>query len=85
MFDAAIKADPENAQAYAWKACTMGQGLGRGFIQRAMEEVMPEFSNLMSSALKIDPNDFECHRLLSAVNAMSGKFKLAVEHGKKST
>ena len=84
MFDAAIKADPENAQAYAWKACTMGQGLGRGFIQRPMEEVMPEFSNLMSSALKIDPNDFECHRLLSAVNAMSGKFKLAVEHGKKA-
>ena len=84
MFDAAIKADPENAQAYAWKACTMGQGLGRGFIKRPMEEVMPEFSNLMSSALKIDPNDFECHRLLSAVNAMSGKFKLALEHGKKA-
>ena len=84
MFDAAIKADPENAQAYAWKACTMGQGLGRGFIKRPMEEVMPEFSDLMSSALKIDPNDFECHRLLSAVNAMSGKFKLALEHGKKA-
>ena len=84
MFDAAIKADPENAQAYAWKACTMGQGLGRGFIKRPMEEVMPEFSNLMSSALKIDPNDFECHRLLSAVNAMSGKLKLALEHGKKA-
>ena len=84
MFDAAIKADPENAQAYAWKACTMGQGLGRGFIKRPMEEVMPEFSDLMSSALKIDPNDFECHRLLSAVNAMSGKLKLALEHGKKA-
>jgi adenylate cyclase len=84
MFDSAIAADPENAQAYAWKACTLGQGLGRGFIQRPFEEVLPEFNNLMSSALKLDPNDFECHRLLSAVNAMSGKLKLAVEHGKKA-
>ena len=46
MFDKAIEADPANAQAYAWKACTMGQALGRGWIEKSLEEVMPEFNNL---------------------------------------
>ena len=84
MFDAAIEADPNNAQAYAWKACTLGQGMARGFIQRSFEELMPEFSRLLETAIKIDSNDFECHRLLSAVYSGTGKPKLAVEHGKKA-
>ena len=84
MFDKAIEADPENAQAYAWKACTLGQALGRGFIDRSFDEVMPEFTSLMDRALKSDPNDFECHRLLCAVHSITGKFKSAVEHGRKA-
>ncbi|MGB0688238.1 MAG: adenylate/guanylate cyclase domain-containing protein [Paracoccaceae bacterium] len=84
MFDAAIAADPNNAQAYAWKACTLGQGMARGFIQRTFEELVPEFSKLLDTAIKIDANDFECHRLLSAVYSGTGKLKLAVEHGKKA-
>tara|TARA_B100001057_G_C22831306_1_gene943516 strand:- start:344 stop:2149 length:1806 start_codon:yes stop_codon:yes gene_type:complete len=84
MFDKAIEADPENAQAYAWKACTLGQALGRGFIDRSFDEVTPEFNSLMDRALKSDPNDFECHRLLCAVHTITGKFKSAVEHGRKA-
>ena len=84
MFDAAIEADPENAQAYAWKACTLGQAMVRGYVDKPMQEIMPEFSNLMSSALSIDPNDFECHRLQCAVNTMMGDMKAALEHGKKA-
>ena len=84
MFDAAIEADPENAQAYAWKACTLGQAMVRGYVDKPMQEIMPEFTNLMSSALSIDPNDFECHRLQCAVNTMMGDMKAALEHGKKA-
>jgi len=84
MFDAAIAADPANAQAYAWKACTLGQSLVRGFVQRPFEEAFAEFNELMAAALKADPNDFECHRLLSGIHSMTGKFKLAAEHGKKA-
>ena len=58
MFDKAIDSDPNNAQAYAWKACTMGQAFGRGWIQKPLEEVMPEFNKLMDHALKAAPNDF---------------------------
>ena len=84
FFDKAIEADPDNAQAYAWKACTMGQAFGRGWINRPFEEVMPEFSKLMENALKADPNDFEVHRLLGGVNTMTGKYKAASEHSKKA-
>tara|TARA_B100001057_G_scaffold6728_1_gene6121 strand:- start:303 stop:2096 length:1794 start_codon:yes stop_codon:yes gene_type:complete len=84
MFDAAIEADPDNAQAYAWKACTLGQAMVKGYVDKPMQEIMPEFSNLMSSALSIDPNDFECHRLQCAVNTMMGDMKAALEHGKKA-
>ena len=84
MFDAAIEADPENAQAYAWKACTLGQAMVRGYVDKPLEEIMPEFSNLMASALSIDPNDFECHRLQCAVNTMMGDMKAALSHGKKA-
>ena len=84
MFDAAIEADPNNAQAYAWKACTLGQAMVRGYVDKPMQEIMPEFSDLMSSALSIDPNDFECHRLQCAVNTMMGDMKAALSHGKKA-
>ena len=84
MFAAAIEADPDNAQAYAWKACTLGQAMVRGYVDKPMQEIMPEFSKLMSSALSIDPNDFECHRLQCAVNTMMGDMQAAFEHGKKA-
>lgn len=84
MFDAAIEADPNNAQAYAWKACTLGQAMVRGYDNRAMPEIMGEFELLMSSALSIDPHDFECHRLQCAVNTMMGNMQAALEHGKKA-
>ncbi len=84
MFDAAIEADPDNAQAYAWKACTLGQAMVRGYVDKPLQEIMPEFSDLMASALSIDPNDFECHRLQCAVNTMMGDMKAALSHGKKA-
>ena len=82
MFDKAIDADPNNAQAYAWKACTMGQAVGRGWIKKPLAEVMPEFNKLMDTALKADPNDFEIHRLLGGINTLTGKLKVASEHSK---
>ena len=61
----------------------MGQAVARGYIDRSFDEVMPEFSSLMDRALKADPNDFECHRLLCAVQSVTGN-TTAVEHGRKA-
>lgn len=84
MFDQAIKADPENAQAYAWKACTLGQRMSRGYATESFEELFPTFQELISNGLSLNANDFECHRLLSAVNLAMGNHELAVQHGRKA-
>ena len=84
MFDQAIESDPNNAQAYAWKACTLGQAFARNYINDTFEELSPVWDTLISTAIKIDPNDFECHRLLSAVYSGTKKFNLSLEHGKKA-
>jgi len=84
MFDQAISLDPNNAQAYAWKACTLGQAFARNYIDDTFEELAPIWDNLISTAIKIDPNDFECHRLLSAVYSGTKKYNLSLEHGKKA-
>ncbi|MFB0940929.1 MAG: hypothetical protein QMB34_08295, partial [Paracoccaceae bacterium] len=84
MFEAAIKSDPQNAQAYAWKACTLGQAMARGFSDTSSDELFPTAMELVNTAIKMDPNDFECHRLLSAVHGAMGDMKLAVEHGKRA-
>ena len=78
--DAAISADRNNAQAYAWKACVIGQALGRGYLEMS-DEVANEVQ--LDTALEVDQNDFECHRILSEVNLSMHDFELALESGKK--
>ena len=65
-------------------ACQLLQRAETDLIGNRLEEVVPEFSSLMDRALKADPNDFECHRLLCAVHSVTGKYKSAVEHGRKA-
>ena len=65
-FDLAIAADKNNAQAYAWKACVMGQAFYRGYTPMT-DEKMGELLSLLEKALEVDPNDFECHRMQAEV------------------
>ena len=37
--DRAISTDANNAQAYAWKACVIGQALGRGYCEMTNEKI----------------------------------------------
>jgi adenylate cyclase len=84
FFDRAIESDSENAQAYAWKACTYGQGLARGFIKESFDDAIPKFTALLEKAMLADPNDYEVHRLLSGYYDLTGKFKLSEQHAKKA-
>ena len=84
FFDNALEADRSNAQAHAWKACTIGQGLIRGYIAEDQNEVFIQLKNHISMALELNENDFECHRMLSAVYLSTHEYKLAEEHGRKA-
>lgn len=84
FFDQAIKADPDNGKAYAWKACTLGQSMARGFADQPNSQVFLEAKNNVEKAQSINESDFECHRLLCAVYLFTEQFELSLEHGKKS-
>ena len=83
-FDKAIEADAGNAQAYAWKVCTLGQAMFRGFSDRKMEEMFAEAKQNIDKALELNENDFECHRMLSAVYLSNHDYLLAEDHGRKA-
>ena len=83
-FDKAIEADAGNAQAYAWKVCTLGQAMFRGFSDSKMEEMFAEAKQNIDKALELNENDFECHRMLSAVYLSNHDYLLAEDHGRKA-
>tara|TARA_B100001250_G_scaffold228779_1_gene196392 strand:- start:15074 stop:16510 length:1437 start_codon:yes stop_codon:yes gene_type:complete len=82
--DLAITADKNNAQAYAWKACVIGQGLYRGFTEMT-DEKMGELLALLEKALEVDPNDFECHRMQAEVYLSMHDFENSKASGQKAT
>ena len=83
-FDKAIEADSSNAQAYAWKVCTLGQAMFRGFSDKSLDEIMSEAKVNIDKALELNENDFECHRMLSAVYLSNHEYALAEDHGLKA-
>ena len=66
MLETAIQLDPDFAEAYAWKACTLHQALEFGFRDDQAEAEKEAFAAI-DKALSLDENDVECHRLLCEV------------------
>ncbi len=82
-FDKAIEADKNNGQAYAWKACAIGQGLGRGYLQGNFNKNWNIAESCLEKARELDDNDFEVHRLLAEVKLSQKNFKVAEKHARK--
>ena len=82
--DLAISTDANNAQAYAWKACVMGQAFYRGYTEMT-DEKMGELLSLLGKALEVDPNDFECHRMQAEVYLSMHDFEKSCNSGQKAT
>ncbi len=81
-FDKAIAADENNGQAYAWKACAIGQALLRGFIKGDFDKHWKIAENCLEKARRLDNNDFEVHRLLAEVKLSQENFLAAEKHAK---
>ena len=56
----------------------------RGFSERKMEEMFAEAKQNIDKALELNENDFECHRMLSAVYLSNHDYLLAEDHGRKA-
>jgi adenylate cyclase len=83
MLDKSIEADPNNALAYAWRACSIGQGMGQGYLEGNLEDILAEAKSMIQKSLELDENDFECHRLLCEINKFFKDFEQAEYYGRK--
>jgi len=67
VLDKAIEVDPDYAQAYAWKACTLRQAVLRGYAEEPDEFNAQRIENA-EKALALDENDMECLRILCEIH-----------------
>jgi len=63
LLDKAIQLDPDFAAAHAWKACTLGQALARGYTERD-EGTLVASREEAETAYRLDENDVEANRIL---------------------
>ncbi len=82
MLGRAIEADPRSAQAYAWRACVIGQAVVRGY--RNDEHAIPEVLQNVETALALDDEDFECHRVLLGVCTFQKNYDRAEFHAERA-
>ena len=81
-FNSAINSDKNNAQAYAWKACAIGQGLARNFFDSERDDWWNKAVDSVEKAKQLNKNDFEVHRMLAEVALSSHNFKAAERRAK---
>ena len=81
--DLSIQADRDNSQAYAWKACALGQAYGRGY-RDDTDKLITEIMENINKAVELNNNDFEAHRMLAEVHLSLHEFDKAYDHGFKS-
>ncbi len=67
VLDKAIELDPDYAQAYAWKACTLRQAILRGYAEEPDAFNAQRIANA-EKALALDKNDMECLRILCEIH-----------------
>lgn len=83
MLDKALELDPKYAHAHAWKACVTGQAWLHGWCSDA-EEALKTIQEELQTALALDDNDSDVHRILAAVNLNFNEHDKAVYHQERA-
>jgi len=83
VLDAAIEADETNPLPYSWKACTIGQAMTLGFIERD-EETMATFVETLSKANEMNDNDWNTNRILAEANLTLHQYDQAKVYATKA-
>ena len=83
LLERAIELDPGYGHAYAWKACVLGQSWVYQWCEsRPDTEVLIRAA--LDTALALDDNDSDVHRILAAVNLIQEHYDLAVYHQRRA-
>ena len=83
LIDRAIALDPNYAHAHAWRACVLGQAWTHGWGGNA-EAVMQQVTRAVETALALDDNDADVHRILAALSLMRRNYDKAHYHQERA-
>jgi adenylate cyclase len=83
MLDRAIELDPKYAHAHAWKACVTGQAWLHGWCEDA-EASLQTISSELQTALSLDDNDADVHRVLAALKLNFNEHDKAMYHQQRA-
>jgi adenylate cyclase len=83
MLDRAIALDPKYAHAHAWKGCVLGQGWVHGWCEDR-EAAIAEVGRELETALKLDDNDSDVHRILSSLSLIRRDHDKAMYHQERA-
>jgi len=79
MLNRAIELDPNYAHAHAWKGCVIGQAWMNGWSEDPAA-TLKLISEELKTALALDDNDADVHRILAALNLIFNAHDKAVYH-----
>lgn len=83
LLDCAIELDPNYAHAHAWKACVTGQAWLHGWCEDP-DASLRSIGAELQTALALDDNDADVHRILTALNLNVNEFDKAAYHQQRS-
>jgi adenylate cyclase len=81
--DRAIELDPLYAQAHAWRACTLGQAWVNGYCADR-DGVFRDVVRELDTAMRLNSNDSDVHRILAAVALVRGRHDKALFHQERA-
>jgi adenylate cyclase len=83
MLDKAIALDPKYAHAHAWKACVLGQRFVYNWYDD-IDALLKAVADELETALSLDANDADVHRILAALNLTFNRFDKVTFHQERA-
>ena len=83
LLDRAVALDPNYAHAHAWRACVLGQTWVYGWCADR-DETWNRVVAALQTALGLDDNDSDVHRILAAVSIAHGDHDKAAYHQERA-
>ncbi|RQH07180.1 adenylate/guanylate cyclase domain-containing protein [Bradyrhizobium sp. RP6] len=83
LLNRALAMDPNYAHAHAWKACVLGQCWIYGWCADR-EATFEQVASELETALALDDNDADVHRILAALNLTRHDYEKATYHQERA-